>query len=316
MPELPLRSDGAAPSIDVLGLGAVAIDELLIVDAYPVAESKVRVRRRERQCGGQTGTALVAAARFGARAAYGGLLGDDALSQEVVENFVHEGIETRWASTAADARPAYSTIVVDQTTNTRTVFAAVEGRLGAAPDGPEAPVIQTATVLLIDHHGLEGNLRAARIAREHGRAVVADFERDPGPPFNELLPLVDHLIVSASFAEQLTGSADPVVAASRLRSTERTLAAVTCGRRGCFFVTGGASSDVRHQPAFHVEAVDTTGCGDVLHGVYAASLAAGCDPAESIRQASAAAALSATAIGGQAGIPRRDAITRLLRRSN
>ena len=61
MEAFPVDEHDALPTIDVLGLGAVAVDDLLYVDRYPEAESKIRVRRRERQCGGQTGTALVAA---------------------------------------------------------------------------------------------------------------------------------------------------------------------------------------------------------------------------------------------------------------
>jgi len=40
------------PTFDILGLGCVAIDDLVYVDAYPPADTKVQVRRRERQCGG------------------------------------------------------------------------------------------------------------------------------------------------------------------------------------------------------------------------------------------------------------------------
>ena len=53
-------------TMDVLGLGCIAVDELLYVDAYPAADSKMPVRRWERQCGGLTATVLVAAARLGA----------------------------------------------------------------------------------------------------------------------------------------------------------------------------------------------------------------------------------------------------------
>ena len=54
-----------AKTIDVLGLGYTAADDLLYVDAYPAEDAKIRVRCRERQCGGLTATALVAAARTG-----------------------------------------------------------------------------------------------------------------------------------------------------------------------------------------------------------------------------------------------------------
>lgn len=309
-----MESASDSPTIDVLGLGAVAIDDLLYVDRYPVVESKIRVRRRERQCGGQTGTALVAAARYGVTSAYGGRLGDDDLSREVVANFSREGVETCWAPVSADASPAHSTIIVDETTNTRTIFAYVAGELGASPLSPEASVIRASRVLLIDHHGSEGNLRAARIAREAKRPVVADFERPGEPPFEELLELVDHLVVSLPFAVHVTGISDPAKAVSALANSQRSMAAVTCGEEGCYYWVNGESGQVQHQPACQVEVADTTGCGDVFHGVYAAVLSQGAMPGECIREATAAAALKASQRGGQAGIPRRDAIEAFLSR--
>ncbi len=67
------RREARPVSIDVLGLGAVAVDDLVYLDEYPRPDSKVRVVRRERHAGGLTGTALVAAARMGRRCSYAGL---------------------------------------------------------------------------------------------------------------------------------------------------------------------------------------------------------------------------------------------------
>src|SRR5438067_10401824 len=99
---------------DVLGLGCVAVDDLLYVPAYPPPDAKVRVRRRERQCGGLTATALVAAARLGARCAYAGVLGDDEFSHFVLDTFRREDIDVRHVVGHAAARPIHSTIVVDE----------------------------------------------------------------------------------------------------------------------------------------------------------------------------------------------------------
>jgi len=299
-------------AIDVLGLGALAVDELLYVDAYPPAESKVRVRRRERQCGGLCGTALVAAARLGARCAYAGVLGDDELSQYVEGAMAREGIELAHCVRRADARPAHSTIVVDTTQKTRTIFSSVDGAIGADPAGPAAAVIRSAKVLLVDHHGVEGTLRAARIARGAGAAVVADFERDPGGRFADLVPLVDHLAVSRRFARGLAGADDPGRAAEALLREGNEVVVVTCGAEGCWYAGPSTGGRAEHCPAFAVEAVDTTGCGDVFHGAYAAALAAGLDLHERVRRASAAAALKATRPGGQAGCPDRAALERFL----
>jgi sugar/nucleoside kinase (ribokinase family) len=65
-----------------------------------------------------------------------------------------------------------------------------------------------------------------------------------------------------------------------------------------------------------VNALDTTGCGDVFHGAYAAGLARGMDVEDRIRFASAAAALKATKHGGQSGIPKRSTVEKFLGRNS
>jgi len=142
--------------------------------------------------------------------------------------------------------------------------------------------------------------------------VVADFEHGPGPEADRVLALVDHLIVPLGFARAYTGVREPTEAVRWLAETPRSCTAVTAGERGSWFVTGDAPGEVRHQPAFQVEVVDTTGCGDVFHGAYAAAVAWGWPAARSIRFAAATAAIKATAPGGRAGIPGRDAVEQFL----
>lgn len=299
---------------DILGFGAVAVDDLLYVDAYPPAEHKARVRHRLRQCGGLTGTALVAAARLGARCAYVGVLGDDELSRFVIDCLEQEGIDLAHRVRQSDARPAHSTIIVDESHKTRTIFSSLGGAIGADPQRPAAELIRSAAVLLVDHHGLEGTLRATRIAREAGVQVVADFERHPGPPFAELLAMVDHLVISERFARELAG--DSIRPANELPAMlwtpARRAVVVTCGANGGWYRGDGANGIARPYPAFSVEVVDTTGCGDVFHGAYALAVAEGQDLAQRVRFASAAAALKASQRGGQAGCPSRAVVDRFL----
>ena len=54
-----------AKRIDILGLGAVAVDDFIYVEAYPPPDAKARVLRRQRYCGGLTAIALVAACVIG-----------------------------------------------------------------------------------------------------------------------------------------------------------------------------------------------------------------------------------------------------------
>lgn len=301
------------PAFDILGLGCVAIDDLLYVDSYPPADSKVQVRRRERQCGGLTGTALVAAARLGSKCAYAGTLGEDELSQFVLNRLADEGIDISCAKRVGGARPIHSVVIIDENTQTRTVLFDLEDVLGAQADWPSEEMIRSARVLFVDHFGTEGMIRAARIARSAGIPVVADFESDMMPDFPKLLELVDHLILSQEFAAKFTGTTHARAAALQLCSDDRQIVIVTCGPEGGWYVSAENPGHAERFPAFAVKAVDTTGCGDVFHGAYAAALARGLDLPHRLRFAAAAAALKATQRGGQAGVPTRSAVETFLK---
>lgn len=292
---------------DVLGLGAVAIDDLIYVESYPSADAKVHVLDRRRHHGGQTGTALVAAARLGVRAAYAGALGLDEPSEEALSGMRSEGVDVSECRRVAGLAPILSTIAVGDGGRTRAIFADTRNFRGADPDHPSPEVIRSARVLFVDHWGVDGMIRAATIARSAGIPVVADFERNSSSRFPELLPLADHLVIGREFAAQLSGVGDPSDSARRLLRGGHATVVVTDGAAGCWSMEEDDEAP-HHVPAFQVQVRDTTGCGDVFHGVYAAALALGEPLAERLILASASAALKAEKTGGQDGIPDREAI--------
>ena len=148
-----------------------------------------------------------------------------------------------------------------------------------------------------------------RIARSAGVGVVADFEGDEVRLFQEVLDLVDHLILSEDFALRITRESTAARAAQALWRADRAAVIITCGAGGCWGVSASSGQEAVHYPAFRVQAADTTGCGDVFHGAYAASLARGDALPARIRFATAAAALKA--VGRE--IPRLRAVNRFLR---
>ena len=297
---------------DILGLGVLAVDELLYVQSYPPPDTKTPVFHHEKQAGGLTGTALVAAARLGARCAYAGMLGRDELSQFVAETFRREGIDLTHVAWREDAQPVHSFIVVDVTAHTRNIFFLKGGNTGAAPDAPAPEVVRSTRVLFADHHGLPGMVRAARIASQAGIPIVADFERVGGEGFEELLQRTTHLIVSREFAKHFAPGQSLPEALTLLRQHPNQTVVVTCGAEGCWYL-GEEVAEPAHHPAYRVQVLDTTGCGDVFHGAYAAALAKGLPLTERIRVASATAALKAKHYGGQAGIPSWEQVTAFLR---
>jgi sugar/nucleoside kinase (ribokinase family) len=306
-------TDARPAAVDVLGLGAVAIDDLLFVDDYPPSDAKVPVRSRHRQLGGLAGTALVTVARIGGRAAYAGALGDDELSRAAVAALAREGVDLAALSAHPDARPIHSTVVVTRTA-ARTIFFDTHGVLGADGERPSPDVIRGARVLLVDNFGVRGMIRAARIARAAAIPVVGDFESDDDPDIDELVALTDHLILPVAFAERVTGVSDPSAMVDQLWTRDRSCVVVTCGADGLWHRAVEPELGVRRLPAFPVEAVDSTGCGDVFHGAYALALARGFGTDDRLRVAAAAAAIKATRRGGQTGIPDWATVTGFLAR--
>lgn len=309
------RRNLMTPKFDVLGLGTVAVDELIAAETYPPVDSKVRVTHAERQCGGLTAISLIAASRLGARCAYAGVLGSDELSKFAMDQMRREHVDLRWLKRGKHSPPVHSFIVIDAQRHTRNVFShrAVEYRL--PKNWPPKTLIESSRVLFVDHADVAGTIRAVRIAREAGIPIVADLERNSGPLFRELVGLIDHLILSRKFALKFTDAKTVDAALKFLWSGKRKLVAITGGKEGCWYLSESEPGKVRHQKAFPVEVVDTTGCGDVFHGAYLAALCRGFPAGDRIRFASAAAAIKSTRLGAQAGIPKLRAVQKFLNRS-
>lgn len=290
----------------------MAVDDLLYVTSYPPADKKQEVLRRERHCGGLTATALVAASRMGMRCAYAGVLGYDDLSCFAWEQLEREGIDLAHVVRRVEARPISSVIVVDELQKTRNIFFHLNGFQELDRLSLSEEFIRSAKVLFVDHLGGEAAVRAARIARVAGIPIVADLEDEKASAFVELLRLADHLILAYSFIRTYLGEVNPTMAVERLWTEHRSAVVITNGMQGCWYMGNGCQKPQYH-PSFPVSVVDTTGCGDVFHGAYAAMLVHGASLPERVRIASAAAALKATQRGGQASIPSRAEVEAFLR---
>jgi sulfofructose kinase len=308
---------GTSSAIEILGLGAVAIDELLYVESFPKPDQKTRVIKRTRSWGGLTATALVAASRLGVKCGYAGPLADDSLSHMAKERFQSEGVDLSYSFASKVASPIHSTIIIDVARGWRNVFYFTGQNEPLPADWPPAAAFDSVKAIMVDNFNMEAQIRAARMARQRGVPVVADFESRDSEYFLELCGLVDHLILSRDFASALTGREDNVHIIAALRELSPQAVVITCGKDGCWYTHALPSangrpswSPIRHCPAFKVDTVDSTGCGDVFHGAYAAAIAHHIPIDRAILLASAAAAIKATRPGGPDGAPtKRDVAT-------
>lgn len=146
----------------------------------------------------------------------------------------------------------------------------------------------------------------AQAARAQGVNVVLNAAPAQALP-PELLAAVDVLIVNEGELAALVSC--PVSLITNLAQTPVPCVVVTLGARGCVARLG---NNFFVQPAFAVDARDTTGAGDTFCGMLTAALARGDNIAEAMRQASAAAALACTVAGAQTSVPPADSVQAFL----
>jgi sulfofructose kinase len=286
---------------DILGIGTAAVDDLVLLEGFPQPDAKMPYQAVQRHGGGQTATALVAAARHGARTAFFACLGEDALSLFSIRALEAEAVDCSLVLRAPDCRPVHSLILVDRTTGSRSILYNLNGVREPPPDTVDPAWIAASRVIFFDQNAPRAGLQAARLAKPLNIPVVADLEKLDLPEMEEILAHIDHLIVSTDFARRLTGHETPEAMLRALTHPRQAACVVTWGSQGCWYTEAGGA--VTHLPAFQVPVVDTTGCGDVFHGAYAAALARAESVPQAVRIASATAALKASQPGGRTGIP-------------
>jgi sulfofructose kinase len=299
-----------SPRWDVLGLGAVAVDDLVYVSQHPLPNTKIPIQNQGRQGGGLAGTALVAASRLGASAAYCGVLGDDELSRFTLQELEREGVDCTPTLCKPDARPVHSIVIVDLSTGSRSILYSSAGVMEPESARIRPELVANCRVLFVDYTVMGAGLRAIELAHTLGIPVVGDIESEGDPRLPDLMRGIDHLILGIELAGRVTGESEPAAMVGALSGPDRACCAVTAGERGCWYSERGGQ--VGHFPAFKVQVVDTTGCGDVFHGAYAACIARGEGVGRSIQIATAAAGIKATQPGGRSGIPDLAAVERFL----
>jgi sugar/nucleoside kinase (ribokinase family) len=286
---------------DVVGLGANSVDFVHLLPGYPQpfgSFAKMRIEKQEILCGGQTATAMCACARLGLRAKYAGVTGTDDNGRRVRRELERRGIDLSDVI-IRDAQNQFAVILVDETTGDRIVLWDRDERLVVRDREIPAESIAASRVLHVDDVDQGAAIRAAAIARAAGVHATSDIDRITDRT-EELIAAVTIPIFAEHVPAHVTGENDPERALRKLRAKHDGLLCVTLGDRGAMALDGDR---LHYVPAFHVNALDTTGAGDVFRAGFIYALLRGAPPDEILRFANAAAAVSCTRLGALGGIP-------------
>lgn len=291
-------------------IGNATLDITYEVEALPRSGETVLAHRSHMNLGGKGANQAVIMRRAGLAVRLLAAIGRDPEAAMIAGMLADEGLDP--ASLASVDSRSDQSIVTVAASGENTIVSTADAARAITPATAIAALAQaTPGDLLV----MQGNLRfettlaACREARTRELKIVVN----PAPvtfSCQELWPLVDLAIVNAVEAAELGGAADPTEAARNIRSWGAIRVAVTLGAEGALLADGNGELRVA---APRVQAVDSTGAGDVFSAIAAAVVAAtGALDQRGIAAAVEAASISVTRRGALAGFPSRDEIAAIL----
>lgn len=293
----------------VTGLGQCSVDFLAVVNAYPHSDTKKEVLEWHEQGGGPVATALVALSRLGVNCSFYGVTGDDPAGEKIRRSLTEEGVDVKGLLQRGRNASQIAFIVIEKGTAKRTIFWKRPSGSPLLPDELGADFLNGSDFLLLDGLMRDASLAAAKRAHALGIPVLLDAG-SVRPGLLDIARLSDYVVASEEFARGLGWVLAPEFLRQEKEKMGIKVLTITLGERGSITTSGDQVFEV---PAFHVNAADTTGAGDVFHGAYIYGLLQGWGLRNVVTFASALAAMKCRMIGGRAGIPRLDEVVSFLR---
>lgn len=292
-------------------VGITVLDRVFRVEKLPAKGGKFVATDYFEIGGGPAATAAVTVARLGLPVEFVGRVGSDDVAQAIIREFDHYGVGNRFTHEVQDATSSFSAILVDDE-GERMIINYQDKTLSADPTWMRNVDFAKFQTVLCDVRWHEGAAYALEMAKKAKIPSVLDADVTP-QDISDLVGLADHVAFSepglAKFAQT-----DDLLSGLRLAQTRTDgKVYVTAGADGCYWLE---NDTIQHASGFKVNVLDTTGAGDVFHGAFAFALAQGMETRETVRFASAVAALKCTKFGGREGIPDLETVKAFLAASH
>jgi len=285
--------------LDILGRPVTRIPERGNVDF--IEEIRLTVA-------GTAGGTVVDTAKLGLRSLAVGAVGDDEKADWVLLTLEKHGIDTS-AMQRLQGVPTSATILNVRPNGERPALhvrgASDHFDLPASLYDQvfDAPIVHLGGTGLLRTLDGPASLAVLREAKARGRTTTFDLiaaSAETAHLVMPLLPHIDYFMPSIEEAQDMSGRSGPQDCASFYLDKGATCCVFTLGGEGAYYVHRDGTR--LRSPAYEIDVVDTTGCGDAFDAGFIAALHHKMDVETSLRFAQASAGLVATGLGSDAGI--------------
>jgi sugar/nucleoside kinase (ribokinase family) len=288
-----------------IAMGVHVLDVLVRpVEAIPEGQGGELVEQIKITPAGSAGGTAVVLAKLGADVRSAGAIGSDAAGDMLLALLESHGIETSLLGRRDDVQTSASVLPI-RANGDRPAFHVVGANGTYGPDDAPWDAIGDATHLHLGGPEFMGGEAAAKIlsrAREGGAVTSADILA-PGDPglldwIGPALPELDYLLPNEEQVLGFTGEDDLAAGCRALVERGVGCVAATRGAEGVLIVDADSEESV---PAFEVDVVDTTGCGDAFSAGFLRGLSLDRSRTDAALLGCAAAALVAQGLGTDHG---------------
>ncbi|MCV7074878.1 carbohydrate kinase family protein [Mycobacterium szulgai] len=253
---------------------------------------------------GTAGGTAVVLSRLGAQVHSFGAVGTDAMGDALLAMLGREGVDVGGVVRKSASQTSASVIPV-QPNGDRPAWHCVGANAAFTLQDLDLDRVVTSAHLHLGGPEFLGGQAAAdllRYAKTNGLSTSVDIlaAGDPGLLgwIADALPHTDYLLPNDEQVLGFTGAPDLLSGARQLLAAGPTCVAVTQGSKGAVILSGEESFEM---PAFAIDVVDTTGCGDAFSAGFILGRALGRDLCGAARLGCATAAHVAGGIGTDAG---------------
>jgi sugar/nucleoside kinase (ribokinase family) len=288
-----------------IAMGVHVLDVLVRpVEAIPEGQGGELVEQIRITAAGSAGGAALVLAKLGANVRSAGAIGTDAVGDMLLGLLERDGVDTSLLVRRDDVQTSASVLPI-RPTGERPAFHVVGANGSYGLDDAPWDAIADATHLHLGGPEFMGGEAAAQIlsrAREGGAVTSADILAPGDTGLLEwiapALPQLDYLLPNDEQVLGFTGASDLVEGCRALVERGAACVVATRGADGVLIVDLDTDESV---PAFEVDVVDTTGCGDAFSAGFLRGLALGRDRRGAAELGCAAAALVAQGLGTDHG---------------
>ncbi|KAK7284189.1 hypothetical protein RJT34_18930 [Clitoria ternatea] len=234
-------------TVVVLGCGAVSVDFLATVAAYPRPDQKIRSTSFKVQGGGNAGNALTCISRLGLKPRLISKVANDTQGREILHELQLDGVDTSYMAVSPEGTSPFTYIIVDSQTKSRTCIHTPGFPPMEPVDLPESSLLSAlngARIVYFDGRLHETALVVAHEAVKKNIPILMDAER-LREGLDDLLKLSDYVVCAAQFPQAWTeaSTVPKALVCMLLRLSNIKFVIVTLGKNGCIMLERSDNGD-------------------------------------------------------------------------